>query len=181
MDKTRIIDIFEGIDNHLSTDAELCIYGSGAFILLDEDDRTSIDIDIAGPYSNVNFKDLQKAAKSTGVAINPDEPNGDHIEWVSLLRLCLAEPTEKSRVILWTGDKLTVFTVAPEDLVASKLIRYDDIDQGDIHYLVFQMNIIYSQIVEAVNRLPVAFRDDVMLQENLLSLKVDIDLWRAVT
>ncbi len=74
---------------------------------------------------------------------------------------------------------MKVFTVSPADLIASKLIRYDDIDQSDINYLVFQMNISFESIAEAVTRLPKSFRDDVMLQENLISLKQDIMLWKS--
>ena len=181
MDKERIIEVFEGLDSKLSSDAEICLYGSGAFILLDEDDRTSIDIDVAGPYSSVNFKDFQLAAQSIGIEINPEEHiDEEHIEWVSIVRLCLARPTDEQKIPLWSGDKLSVFTVPPEDLVASKLIRYDEIDQGDIHYLVFQMNLSFSQIEDAVGRLPESFRNDPIVQDNLQNLKQDIELWQIV-
>jgi hypothetical protein len=180
MNKVTILQKFTVIDENLNSSARLCLYGSGAFILLDEEDRTSLDLDIAGPYSKVDFSDFTNAAKAAGLEINPEETTDkDHIKWISVVRLCLADPSITESMILWEGKKLTVFTVSPQDLIASKLIRYDEIDQSDINYLVFQMNISFESIAEAVTRLPESFREDVMLQENLSNLKQDIPLWKS--
>jgi hypothetical protein len=51
MDKKELVSYLEKIDQALQHPSSLCVYGSAAFILLDEPDRTSLDIDIAGPYS----------------------------------------------------------------------------------------------------------------------------------
>lgn len=180
MNKATILQKFAVIDENLNSSASLCLYGSGAFILLDEEDRTSLDLDIAGPYSKVNFSDFTNAVEAAGLKINPAETtDDDHIEWISVVRLCLADPSVTESMILWEGNKLKVFTVSPADLIASKLIRYDDIDQSDINYLVFQMNVSFESIAKAVTRLPKSFRDDVMLQENLTNLKQDIMLWKS--
>ena len=180
MNKTAILEKLALIDKHLKSSATLCLYGSGAFILLDEEGRTSLDLDIAGPYSKVDYADFCRAAEAAGLQVNPSETtDADHIEWISLVRLCLANPSSTESVVLWEGCKLKVFTVAPADLIASKLIRYDEIDQSDINYLIFQMNISYASIVQAVTRLPVSFRKDVMLQENLENLEQDITLWKS--
>lgn len=180
MNKATILKKLAIIDENLNSSARLCLYGSGAFILLDEEDRTSLDLDIAGPYSEVDFADFTTAAKAAGLEINPDETTDqDHIEWITVVRLCLANPSATESMILWQGKNLTVFSVSPQDLIASKLIRYDEIDQSDINYLVFQMNISFESIVKAVTRLPDSFREDVMIQENLANLKQDIVLWRS--
>jgi hypothetical protein len=180
MDKDRILKLFAAIDEHLESSAGLCLYGSGAFILLDEEDRTSLDLDIAAPYSNVEFPDFSRAVELAGLSINPEEnTNKDHIEWVSIVRLCLADPSTTESIVLWNGKRLKVFTVSPADLIASKLIRYDPIDQSDIRYLVFQMNIGFESIVRAVQRLPESFRNDVMIAENLTNLEHDILLWKG--
>lgn len=180
MNKAAILQKFAVIDKNLNSSASLCLYGSGAFILLDEEDRTSLDLDIAGPYSKVDLADFTNAAEAAGLKLNPDETTEeDHIEWISVVRLCLADPSVTESTILWEGNKLKVFTVSPADLIASKLIRYDDIDQSDINYLVFQMNVSFESIVKAVARLPKAFRDDVVLQENVTNLKQDIMLWKS--
>ena len=180
MNKVTILQKFAIIDENLRSSARLCLYGSGAFILLDEEDRTSLDLDIAGPYSKVDFSDFENAAKEAGLEINPEETTDkDHIEWISVVRLCLADPSITESMILWEGEKLTIFTVSPQDLIASKLIRYDEIDQSDINYLVFQMNVSFESIAKAVTRLPDSFREDVMIQENLANLKQDIVLWKS--
>ena len=179
MDKRRILEIFASIDSYLQSSAKLCIYGSGAFILLDEEERISLDIDIAAPYSTVDYSDLCRATEMSGLAINPEVgTTEDHIEWISIVRLCLADPATTESIVLWQGSKLTIFTVSPADLVASKLIRYDDIDKSDIHYLTFQMNITFKAVEDAVTRLPNQFRDDVVIKENLLNFKQDMKLWQ---
>jgi len=181
MDKNRILKIFGVIDDHLESSALLCLYGSGAFILLDEEDRTSLDLDIAAPYSQVEFPDFNRAVELAGLSINPEEDtNSDHIEWVSVVRLCLADPSTTESIVLWEGKKLEVFTVSPADLIASKLIRYDEIDQSDVHYLVFQMNITFEAIEQAVERLPDSFRKDVIITDNLAILKQDILSWKGI-
>jgi len=52
MNKSELIAYLEGIDGGLQQPAMLYIYGSAVCILLDEPDRTSLDIDVAGPYSD---------------------------------------------------------------------------------------------------------------------------------
>lgn len=179
MNKAKILKIFSEIDRHLQSPASLCLYGSGAFMLLDEDDRTSLDLDIAAPYSDVDFADFSYAVECAGLAINPsDNLDDEHIEWISMVRLCLADPATTESMVLWQGSKLQLFTVSPPDLVASKLIRYDDIDKSDIHYLVFQMNISFKSVCDAVARLPEQFRDDVLVKDNLLNFEQDIRLWK---
>jgi hypothetical protein len=180
MNKATILQKLSIIDENLNSSARVCLYGSGAFILLDEEDRTSLDLDIAGPYSKVDYTDFTHAARAAGLEINPNETTDqDHIEWITVVRLCLANPSVTESMILWEGKRLTVFTVSPQDLIASKLIRYDEIDQSDINYLVFQMNVSFESIAKAVTRLPESFREDVMIQENLANLKQDIVLWKS--
>ena len=181
MDKKRILEVFALIDGELHSPASLCLYGSGAFILLEQEDRTSLDLDIAAPYSKVDFADFSRAVEAAGLSINPEEGiDDDHIEWISMVRLCLAEPSTTELIVLWEGKKLNVFTVSPADLIASKLIRYDAIDQSDIHYLVFQMNMSFESIEQAVLRLPQQFRRDMIVVENLANLDQDMRLWGSI-
>ena len=180
MDKTRIVDFLAKIDRELKNPAELLIYGSAAFILLGEESRTSLDIDVAGPYSRLDYHEFCLAAQAAGLEVNPEESTqNDHIEWILGARLCLVPPDQVSTVILWQGRHLTVKTVPEADLVASKLIRYDAIDQSDVRYLVSQMKIPLEAIEKAVERLPNLFRTDIMVTENLKNLKQDMRLWKA--
>jgi hypothetical protein len=180
MNKDQILKYFGAIDGHLEQDASLVIYGSAAYMLLEEEGRTSLDIDVAGPYSTVQYESFCEAANKAGLQVNPEYNTGEeHVEWVSELRLCLARPDPKTEMVLWRGKHLEVKTVAPEDLVASKLIRYDDIDMSDIRYLVLQMKIEMPDIVKAVERLPEPFKNDALVRENLKNLQEDIKLWKS--
>ena len=180
MDKKRLLEFFARMDAGLSQPAELLIYGSAAFILLDEEARTSLDLDIAGPYSKVDFEEFRRVSQAAGLAVNPLETTAnDHIEWVSSLRLCLAPPEVAGTLTLWQGQRLVIKTVAAADLVASKLIRYDPIDQSDIRYLVTQMRLTHMDVVQAVSRLPEPFSRDALVRENLNNLKEDMALWTS--
>jgi hypothetical protein len=59
MDRPELLAYLEGLDNALRAQATLYIYGSAACILLGEPDRTSLDVDVAGPYSDVDQGDLR--------------------------------------------------------------------------------------------------------------------------
>jgi hypothetical protein len=166
------------LDTVLSEPASLCLYGSAAVMLMGEEDRFSVDVDIAGPYSTVNQRALQAAAEAIGLPVNPAEDfSADHIEWVGPERLCLAAPSAESRVALWQGSHLAVFTLPPADLVASRLIRYDPTDQADIQFLVAHGRLRFEQVAEAVRRLPEAFRSDALVLENLSNFRRDLQRW----
>ena len=168
------------LDTALAEPAKLCVYGSAAVMLMGQDDRFSVDVDVAGPYSSVNERALTAAAQQIGLPVNPpDDFTGDHLEWVAGLRLCLAPPSNATAVVLWQGERLTVFTLPPADLVASRLIRYDPTDQADIQFLLIQSRLRFPQVAEAVDRLPAPFREDTLVRENLESLRRDIERWTA--
>ena len=178
MDFTALQTYLSQLDGALKGKAECCIYGSAACMLLGEEGRISLDVDIAGPYSQVNETMLQSAAAQIGLPVNPPADfAGDHIEWIGPLRLCLADPSVGGRVVLWQGANLTIFTVSPPDLAASKLIRYDPSDQADIQFLMVNGRVGIEEIARAVERLPAAFRADIMVRENLKNLNRDCRRW----
>lgn len=178
MDKTRLLEYFAQVDARLTAPAELLVFGSAAFILLDEEDRTSLDLDVAGPYSKLDFEEFRKASREAGLEVNPAAiDSGDHVEWIAGVRLCLAPPDVAGTLTLWQGRRLTVKTVSAPDLVASKLIRYDAIDQSDVRYLIGQMRLKYEDVAQAAERLPAGFRNDVLVRENLRNLQEDLKLW----
>lgn len=157
----------------------LYIYGSAACILLDQPERTSLDIDVAGPYSEANQSDLAYAAGKAGIPINPDpEYTGNYIEWIGPLRLCLPQPIADNSLTLWQGKNLVIKSGSVADLVASKLIRYDEIDQGDIQYLLQSYPVSFEEIQAAVKRLPPPFARDPILNDNLKNLGIDMKVWR---
>lgn len=178
MNKVELLAYLEKIDVALTQPAMLYIYGSAVCILLDQPDRTSLDVDVAAPYSDVVYSDLVQAAERAGIPVNPpEETSGNHIEWVQFLRLCLPEPSPQQELVLWQGAKLTLQCGSIADLIASKLIRYDEIDQGDIQYLFTQSRVDIKEIQASVKRLPAQFRNDALVLDNLTNLETDLKLW----
>jgi hypothetical protein len=180
MDKQQLLEYLEKMDAALDHPAMIYIYGSAACILLDEPDRTSLDIDVAGPYSDADYAELVRAAEMAGIPVNPDgDANTNHIEWIQGLRLCLPAAAPERSMLLWQGAKLAIKCGPPADLIASKLIRYDEIDQGDIQFLLSQAHISYDDVADAVKRLPPSFREDCLVIENLQNFRSDIELWNG--
>ncbi|MFN2352210.1 MAG: hypothetical protein ABR497_09725, partial [Kiritimatiellia bacterium] len=104
MNKEQLSSYLAKIDAGLSEPAVLHIYGSAAFILLDEPGRTSLDIDVAAPYCRLNESSFRYAVAKAGLPFNPEpDTAADHIEWISYLRLCLPEPSAASDLVLWRG------------------------------------------------------------------------------
>lgn len=181
MDKAQIIAYLTRLDCELSAPVVLHLYGSAVIILLDAPDRVSLDIDVAGPYSSGNMAELARASEHAGLPINPDPSyQGNHLEWVGPLRLCLPMPRENGKgLILWQGAKVLVRSGSVEDLVASKLIRYDETDRADIQYLYAQFPFKWDAVREAVARLPEPFQKDAMLLDNLANLETDMRFWKG--
>jgi hypothetical protein len=166
------------LDAALGEPARLCIYGGAAVMLMGEEDRFSVDVDIAGPDSTVNERALAAAARQIGLPVNPPEDfPTDHLEWVGPTRLCLAAPSAENAVVLWHGSNLTVFTLPPADLIASRPIRYDPTDQADIQFLLIHSRVHFEEVAQAVDRLPAAFRSDALVRENLNNLRRDLGRW----
>lgn len=181
MDKNEIIAYLTRLDRELSAPVTLYLYGSAVIILLDAPDRTSLDIDVAGPYSSGDMSEIARASLRAGLPVNPDPSyRGSHLEWVGPLRLCLPPPNEDGRgLVLWQGNHVTVRSGRVEDLVASKLIRYDETDRADIQYLYAQFSFEWGAVREAVARLPEPFKTDTMLLGNLSNLETDMRLWKG--
>lgn len=178
MNSAELRSHLERLDAALTAPARLCVYGSAAAMLLGQDDRTSLDVDVAGPYSEADETAIRAAANRIGLPVNPPEAyQGDHIEWVGAARLCLAPVDPATAVTLWQGRNLMLFTLPVPDLIASRLIRYDPIDLADIEYLAVQARVEFEAIAAAARRLPTPFRDDVLVQENLANLCRDMRRW----
>ncbi len=177
MNAASLREYLAHLDDVLDEPVRLCLYGSTPLMLMGQEDRSSLDIDVAAPYSSANERTLTEAAKQIGLPLNPaDDYEGDHIEWVGPLRLCLASPEENS-MILWQGSWITAFTLPIPDLIASRLIRYDPTDQADIQFMLVHQPASIEDISLAVTRLPAAFREDALVQENLKNLQRDLPRW----
>lgn len=179
MNRRSLESLFAAVDNHLSSPATMVVYGAAAFMMLGEEGRSSIDLDVAGPYCKGDVAGLREAIAKAGYMINPPpEIHEDHVEWVGIERLSLELPGEE-KLPLWQGKSLTVITVSPPALIASKLIRYDETDQSDIRSICFRMRVTWEQVRDAVVRLPYPFRNDAIVLENLENLKNDLMMWEG--
>lgn len=180
MNKNQLLNYLEQIDAALPDEALLYVYGSAAFILLDEPERTSLDVDVAAPYCQLDERAFRDAAARAGLQVNPElaTPN-DHIEWISSLRLCLPKPSADSDIVLWQGRNLTVKTGAIPALIASKLARYDAIDRSDVQYLLAQHAVAFNDVALAVRSLPPPFNQDAVVLENLENLRNDMAMWQG--
>ena len=63
------------------------------------------------------------------------------------------------------------------DLIASRLIRYDPTDQADIQFLLTHFPIHFEAVAQAADRLPAAFREDMLVRKNLANLRRDLPRW----
>jgi len=183
MDKGEILSYFGRLDKELAAPSVLHIYGSAAVILLGADERTSLDIDVAGPYSSVDGAKFAEASTAAGLPVNPSSDfASNHLEWIGHFRLCLPPPPPESEsIVLWRGAKLVVKTGTVADLVASKLIRYDETDQSDIQFLHKISRFTFESVAAAVETLPKPFDTDPLVLENLANLKADICTWNNIT
>ena len=121
------------------------------------------------------------ASSKAGLPVNPAFGyQGAYIELVKPLMLTLPKPASVTDCIdLFQGVNLTVRTSSPADLVASKLYRYSDQDQEDIQFLMGAGGVTLEAVRESVSRLPVRFRDDVLVRENLSNLESDVRVWKG--
>lgn len=178
MNKNQLVTYLERIDAALRDEAILYIYGSAAFILLDEPERTSLDIDVAAPYCRLDERAFRDAAARAGLPVNPEpDTTSDHFEWISSLRLCLPKPSADSDIMLWRGQRLIVKTGAIPALIASKLIRYDAVDRSDAQYLLSQHAVAFNDVAAAVRSLPPPFNQDTVVLDNLENLRSDMTVW----
>jgi len=71
MEKNDIPAYFGRLDKELTTPSVLYIHGNAAVILSGADERTSLGIDLAGPYSSVNGAAFAETSAAAGLPVNP--------------------------------------------------------------------------------------------------------------
>ena len=179
VNRETIAEYFGRLDELVATGTELYIYGGAAVAALGADIRTTMDIDVAEPYSRFDHNACPSASAKAGLPVNPpDDYDAAFLEMVGAFRLCVPVPTdERPGQILFRGANLTVRTGSVADLVASKLIRYDEQDQQDIQFLLGNGRATMDEIRASVDRLPPTFRDDPLVRENLDNLVTDRTIW----
>ena len=174
---------FERLDPLVKPGTVLFVFGGAAIALLGAKIRTTVDIDVAAPYSKIDLATFREASEKAGLPVNP--PPGcqsAYLEIVGGRMLSLPEPAAgRAPVVLFSGVNLTVATSPDADLVASKLVRYNDKDRGDVQFLAESSKLAFSDVENAVRRIPANIRDDVLVRENLENFRGDLAMWRTAT
>jgi hypothetical protein len=180
IDESVLREYFERLDPLVRSGTELFVIGGAAVALLGAKIRTTVDVDVAAPYSRVDLANFREASASAGLPVNPAAGyQGAYVEYVEPLMLTLPNPdTGGTSIVLFRGFNLTVRTGCPADLIASKLFRYSEKDVGDIRFLMESAKVSMTEIKDSVSRLPPRFRDDVLVGENLANLETDSSMWR---
>ena len=179
IDELTIRRYFDALDSLVGTNTVLYVFGGAAVALLGSRIRTTMDIDIAEPFSRIDRAAFCAASAKAGLPVNP-APDYDaaFIELVGPFRLSLPRPDAASGgMVLYSGVNLTVKTGSPADLVASKLVRYDEQDQQDIQFLMGEGGATMKEVMASVERLQPAFREDSLVRENLENLVTDLGIW----
>lgn len=114
----------------------LCLIGSAACLFGGMEGRASGDLDIWKPASDYDRVELKAAAEKAGLIFDPKaalEPNTPYLQLVEpgLTQLGPFEPVPLERL-----GRLHLYRPPVENLVASKLIRAEPKDLGDIRFLV---------------------------------------------
>lgn len=172
---------FARLDPLVSKGTTLFIFGGGAVALLGAKIRTTIDLDVAAPYSTFSEAEFAKASEQAGLPVNPPLGyQGAYVEFVGKRMLALPpSASSDDEEILYHGDNLTVKTGSAADLVASKLCRYDEQDSSDVQFLVRECGARLDDVKRSLERLPAQIRGDVIVRENLANLEADMAIWEA--
>lgn len=172
-------EYFARLDALVAPGTVLYVYGGAAVALLGSGIRTTMDVDVAEPYSHFDRAAFVEASARAGLPVNPGEDYEQaFLELVGAFRLCVPEPTASNAGLeLFKGKNLTVRTGSAADLIASKLVRYDEQDQQDIQFLLKAGAVAVAAVRESVSRLPTAFREDALVRENLDNLERDMKMW----
>jgi hypothetical protein len=114
----------------------LCLIGSAACLLGGMEGRTSGDLDVWKPASDYDRLELKSASEQAGLLFDPKsslEPDRPYLQLVDpgLTQLGLFEP-----VLLDRLGRLQLYRPPAENLIASKLIRAEPKDLGDIRFLL---------------------------------------------
>jgi len=181
IDEQTVRAYFDALDPLVRPDTVLYVFGGAAVALLGSRIRTTMDIDIAEPFSSIDRAAFCRASAEAGLPVNPAAEYGAaFIELVGPLRLSLPAPDpENPTVELYRGVNLLVKTGSPADLVASKLVRYDEQDQQDIQFLMGEGGATFADVKASVGRLQPVFRNDALVKENLANLETDLQIWEV--
>ncbi len=170
MDRESLRKLLDGIDSALTEDAVLDIRGGAAVLALGLGGRITGDVDVL-PSSRFSEDALRRACEQSGVLFNPDDKDRvetDYLEVVPEETLVLPTPSpDLPYNTVFRGRRLLVRTPPAADLVIGKLKRLDPEDFADVAFLIQKFGLTASDIKESFSRLPIRFRRDPVVSDNL--------------
>ena len=114
----------------------LCLIGSAACLFGGMDGRTSADLDIWKPASDYDRRELKAAAEKIGLLFDPKQMLEPDRPYLQLIEPGLTQLGTFKPVLIERMGRLQLFRPPVENLIASKLIRAEPKDLGDIRFLV---------------------------------------------
>ena len=161
MNRKELIEVFERIDDALTPSQTLCVIGASAILGYGHSTRQTDDIDVWRPASRINDRQIVRAAKAAGIAVDrgTELPEGVYIRLIEpgVVQLPAFEDgvwsTGEKKVTIWTGEKLTVEAPPPSIVAAAKLVRAADRNIDDCVYLVRAKNLSEDVIRRAIRKI----------------------------
>jgi hypothetical protein len=170
MDAAKLRQTFEKLDQALEHPTELLIRGGAAVLAYGLEQRVTIDIDVL-PASRFVESDLRRACAAVDLGFNPSDKDfaeQDYLEVVPEETLILPRPDPgRGYNTIFRGQRLTVRTPPAADLVVGKLKRLEPEDITDVAFLIERFRLTEADLTEAFERLPVRFKADPVVQDNL--------------
>lgn len=148
----------------------LCLIGSAACLFGGMDGRTSRDLDIWKPASNYDRMELKRAVESIGLLFDPKttlEPEKPYLQLIEpgVIQVGTFEPILMDRL-----GRLEIWRPPIENLIVSKLVRFDAKDLSDIRFLISRHRPDGQVIRKLIQSLPPTSREHVL--ENLVYLDI---------
>lgn len=172
-------EYFAALDVRVCPGTVLFVFGGAAVAMLGSRIRTTMGVDVAEPFSTLDRAAFAAASAEAGLPVNPGlDYDAAFLELVGPFRLAMPAPdAAHPGTELYRGRNLVVRTGSAADLVASKLVRYDDQDRQDVQFLTGEGGATLDEVREAVSRLQPKFREDAVVCENLKNLEADLSIW----
>ncbi len=114
----------------------LCLIGSAACLFGGMDGRTSADLDIWKPASDYDRLELKVAVEKIGLLFDPKQTLEPDRPYLQLIEPGLTQIGHFEPVLIERMGRLQLVRPPVENLIASKLIRADPKDLGDIRFLL---------------------------------------------
>lgn len=171
--RTAWITLLEKLGEALGKDGppvRLCVIGSAACLFGGMEGRTSRDLDVWRTASDYDRLELRRAAEHAGIEFDPKEPLEPDRPYLQIVDQGPTELGIFTPVLIDRFGRLELFRPPIENLVASKLIRGDPKDLGDIRFLVSLHRPDSDSIRQIVSKFTSRAREQA--RENLVYLEI---------